>query len=157
MTELALFASCYFLVLFLGLQSLNVNGGHYRAAFITSFGIGLGNLVVLKLAPNASASEMAAYLMGGPFGIVSSMALHRRLLAWRDRPPVWIFRLRRRLGALVCRFRGHNYGAPVFRLNCLYPCTRCGREMFDRTFDDIEPLIDDELEELHREMEATHG
>lgn len=83
MTELALFASTYFLVLFLGLQSLNVNGGHYKAAFFTSFGIGLGNLVMFKLAPNASPSEMAAFLMGGPFGIISSMALHRRLVAWR--------------------------------------------------------------------------
>lgn len=85
MTELALFSSTYFLVLFLGLQSLNVNGGHYKAAFFTSFGIGLGNLVMFKLAPNASPTEMAAFLMGGPFGIISSMALHRRLVAWRGR------------------------------------------------------------------------
>jgi len=84
MTELALFASTYFLVLFLGLQSLNVNGGHYKAAFFTSFGIGLGNLVMFKLAPNASPTEMAAFLMGGPFGIISSMALHRRMVAWRS-------------------------------------------------------------------------
>lgn len=78
MTTLALFASTFALVFFLGLQSLNVNGGHYKAAFLTSFGIGLGNLVLFKLAPDASGIEIAAFLAGGPFGIVSSMLFHRR-------------------------------------------------------------------------------
>ena len=78
MTALALFASTFALVFFLGLQSLNVNGGHYRAAFLTSFGIGLGNLALFKLAPDASGIEIAAFLAGGPFGIVSSMWFHRR-------------------------------------------------------------------------------
>ena len=78
MTALALFASTFALVFFLGLQSLNVNGGHYRAAFLTSFGIGVGNLALYKLAPNASGIEIAAFLAGGPFGIVSSMWFHRR-------------------------------------------------------------------------------
>lgn len=78
MTALAIFASTFFLVFFLGLQSLNVNRGHYLAAFITSLGIGVGNLVLYKLAPNASGIEIAAFLAGGPFGIVSSMLFHRR-------------------------------------------------------------------------------
>ena len=68
MSLLALFASTFALVFFLGLQSLNVNRGHYLAAFLTSFGIG---------ASNATAVEMAAYLTGGPFGIVASMWVHR--------------------------------------------------------------------------------
>ncbi|WP_298396790.1 hypothetical protein [uncultured Azonexus sp.] len=78
MTELALFVSTFGLVFCLGTQSLNVNGGHYMAAFITSFAIGAGNLVVLKLAPSATPTEMAAYLIGGPFGIVASMIAHRK-------------------------------------------------------------------------------
>ncbi len=78
MTELALFGSTFGLVFCLGTQSLNVNGGHYVAAFITSFAIGAGNLVVLKLAPSATPTEMAAYLIGGPFGIVASMIAHRK-------------------------------------------------------------------------------
>lgn len=78
MTALALFASTYALVFFLGLQSLNVNGGRHVAAFFTSFGIGLGNLALFKLAPDASGLEILAFLMGGPFGIVSSMWAHRR-------------------------------------------------------------------------------
>jgi hypothetical protein len=82
MNELALFGSTFLLVFFLGLQSLNVNGGHYAAAFFTSFGIGMGNLVLFKLAPNANVTEMAAYLCGGPLGIVFAMRVHR---VWRGR------------------------------------------------------------------------
>jgi hypothetical protein len=78
MTELLLFSSTFVLVFCLGFQSLNVNGGHLIAAFFTSFGIGLGNLVLYKLAPSADFSECLAYLAGGPLGIVSSMAVHRR-------------------------------------------------------------------------------
>lgn len=80
MTELALFASTFALVFFLGMQSLNVNRGHYVAAFITSFGIGLSNLVLFKLAPDATGMEIAAYISGGPLGIVSSMWVHRRTI-----------------------------------------------------------------------------
>lgn len=77
MTALALFASTFALVFFLGLQSLNVNGGHYRAAFVTSIGIGVGNLMLFKLAPDAAGIEIFAFLAGGPLGIVSSMWFHR--------------------------------------------------------------------------------
>lgn len=78
MTLLALFASTFALVFFLGLQSLNVNRGHYVSAFFTSFGIGIGQLILYKLAPDASGSEIIAYLAGGPFGIIASMWAHRR-------------------------------------------------------------------------------
>ncbi len=76
MTALALFLSTFALVFALGLQSLNVNGGHYRAAFLTSFAIGVANLVLFKLAPDASGWEIAAYLTGGPIGIVCAMWAH---------------------------------------------------------------------------------
>lgn len=76
MNALYLFGATWALVLFLGLQSLNVNGGHYRAAFLTSLAIGGSNLVLFKLAPNASGFEVAAYLAGGPLGIVSAMRAH---------------------------------------------------------------------------------
>jgi hypothetical protein len=78
--ELILFASTFALVFALGLQSLNVNGGHYRAAFLTSFIIGGANMVLLKLGPNAGVTEIIAFLAGGPFGIVSSMYIHRRTI-----------------------------------------------------------------------------
>lgn len=76
MTAAALFLSTYALVFALGLQSLNVNGGHYRAAFFTSLAIGGSNLVLFKLAPDAGGLEIIAYLAGGPLGIVSAMRAH---------------------------------------------------------------------------------
>ena len=76
MSHLALVGSTFVLVFFLGLQSLNVNRGRYLAAFVTSFGIGISNLVLYKLAPEASGTEIAAFLIGGPFGIVASMYAH---------------------------------------------------------------------------------
>lgn len=82
MTELTLFTSTYILVFALGLQSLNVNSGHYILAALTSFVIGSGQMVLYKLAPHASWSEIAAYLCGGPFGIISSMRVHPHLVRW---------------------------------------------------------------------------
>lgn len=76
MTELALFASTFVCVFALGVQSLNVNNGHYVSAFFTSFLIGGANLALFKLAPNASGGEIAAYLSGGPLGIVCAMKFH---------------------------------------------------------------------------------
>lgn len=85
MTELALFASTFMLVMLLGLQSLNVNNGHHWAAFLTSFGIGASNLVLFKLAPDANVTEMIAYMLGGPFGILAAMWVHPRLAAYFKR------------------------------------------------------------------------
>lgn len=79
MTEITIFASTFVLVFALGAQSLNVNNGHYLAAALTSFVIGAGQMVLFKLAPEAGASEIAAFLLGGPFGIVGSMWAHSRL------------------------------------------------------------------------------
>lgn len=77
MTSLALLASTFLLVFTLGLQSQLVNNGHYVSAFLNSLAIGSCNLVLFKLAPGASGIEIAAYLTGGPFGIVASMAFYR--------------------------------------------------------------------------------
>lgn len=82
MTALALFVSTFVLVFALGLQSLNVNGGHRIAAFFTSFAISGGNLVLFKLAPDASELEMIAFVLGGPFGIIASMWFHPRMVRW---------------------------------------------------------------------------
>lgn len=86
MTTLALFASTFALVFFLGMQSLVVNSGRRAIAFANSVCIGAANLVLYKLAPEASGIDIAAYLLGGPFGIVAAMAAFQRL-ASRKRPP----------------------------------------------------------------------
>ena len=76
MTEIVLFLSTFLAVFALGFQSLNVNHGHYLAAFFTSFLIGGANLLLYKLAPNATGTQIAAYLAGGPLGIVCAMKFH---------------------------------------------------------------------------------
>jgi uncharacterized membrane protein SpoIIM required for sporulation len=83
MTALALLASTFCLVFTLGLQSQLVNNGHHVGAFFNSLAIGACNLVLFKLAPNATGLEIAAYLLGGPFGIVASMAFYRWLRGQR--------------------------------------------------------------------------
>ena len=81
MNALYLFLSCFLLVLFLGLQQLNVAGGHRVLAALTSFAIGGANLAILKIMPGPTGwLEVVAYLAGGPVGIVASMALHPRLV-----------------------------------------------------------------------------
>jgi hypothetical protein len=84
MIELTLFLSTFAVVFMLGVQQLNVQHGHQLAAFFTSIGIGLAQLALFKLAPDASGTEIAAYLAGGPLAIVTAMRVHpwlRRKLA----------------------------------------------------------------------------
>lgn len=81
MSALYLLVSTFGLVFALGLQSQLVNNGHFVAAFFNSAAIGSCNLVLFKLAPDASGFEIAAYLAGGPFGIVASMWVYRRTRA----------------------------------------------------------------------------
>lgn len=58
--------------------------------------------------------------------------------------------LRRRLGAVLCRFRGCRFNAFDFRMSRLDFCTCCGREIAGRTFADLIPMSDEEIEEMHR-------
>ncbi|HWH75069.1 MAG TPA: hypothetical protein VNV16_12480 [Methylibium sp.] len=86
MTALLLFAATFGVVFALGLQSLNVNGGHRVLAFVTSFAIGISNLVLFKVLPGPTdAWQIAAYLLGGPFGIWASMVAHPHLVRWLAR------------------------------------------------------------------------
>lgn len=72
-----LLASTFALVFCLGLQSQFVNNGHFISAFANSLAIGSANLVLFKLAPNATPIEAIAYISGGPLGIVASMIFYR--------------------------------------------------------------------------------
>jgi hypothetical protein len=74
---LYLLLSTFALVFCLGLQSQFVNNGHYISAFTNSLAIGTANLVLFKLAPNATPIESIAYISGGPIGIVCSMLFYR--------------------------------------------------------------------------------
>lgn len=79
MTALILFLSTFATVFALGFQSLNVNGGHYVSAFLTSFIIAAGNFALLKFVPGDTTTlQNVAFFAGGPLGIVASMWIHRR-------------------------------------------------------------------------------
>lgn len=81
MNAIVLFCSTFLLVLFLGLQQLNVSGGHRMLAVMTSIGISCANLVVLKCVPGpTSVLDLMGYVLGGPLGILCSMALHPHLV-----------------------------------------------------------------------------
>lgn len=61
------------------------------------------------------------------------------------------FKLRDAAGALVCKAKGEcHYDTYVFHSQCLYFCTRCNKEMTNRTFADIEPLSWEEREQLEQ-------
>lgn len=79
MTYAILFGSTFAIVFALGAQSLIVNNGRYLAAFFNSILIGACNMVLLKLGPQAMPLEIVAFLLGGPFGIVSAMYVFRHL------------------------------------------------------------------------------
>ena len=79
MTALALFFSTMLLVMALGAQSLLVNNGKYLSAVCNSFAISIGNLILFKLAPDATGLEMAGFISGGPVGIFMAMYLLRDL------------------------------------------------------------------------------
>lgn len=79
---LIIFAATYISVFTLGLQSLNVNQGHYLAAAITSFFIGTGNILLYKYMPDPSGFQLVGYYAGGIVGITSSIWFHKRFKAW---------------------------------------------------------------------------
>lgn len=78
MTALLIFGSIFVPVFALGLQSQNVNKGHYYAASLTSFAIAASNLVLFKTVPQAGTIEISAYLTAGPLAIIASMWAHAR-------------------------------------------------------------------------------
>lgn len=77
--SLLLFLSTFAGVFCLGAQSLLVNNGYYIAAFGNSLLIGSCQFLLFKLAPDANGLEVAAFLSGGPFGIVTAMFVFRHL------------------------------------------------------------------------------
>jgi len=83
MSHIALFLSAFFTVFLLGFQQKNVHGGHYLAAIVTSFGIGIAQIFLWRLVPGADAGQIAATLAGGPTGIVAAMYLHPRIMRKR--------------------------------------------------------------------------
>ena len=64
-------------------QSRNVNQGHFVAAALTSFVIGIAQTISLKMVPDASEIGALLYILGGPVGVVTGMFVHSRTLGRR--------------------------------------------------------------------------
>lgn len=79
---LIIFAATYISVFTLGLQSLNVNQGHYLAAAVTSFFISTGHILLYKHMPDPSSLELVGYYTGAIAGITSSIWFHKRFKVW---------------------------------------------------------------------------
>lgn len=50
----------------------------------------------------------------------------------------------------VCSIKGCHYDTPVIDSYSLYFCSRCGREVFDRTFADLAPIPQEEWDARQR-------
>jgi hypothetical protein len=62
--------------------------------------------------------------------------------------------LRRRLGALVCRVRGHILPAVLdYNISRLDLCPRCGADIYGRTWADLQSMSDEALEDLQRRLD----
>ncbi len=87
LADAALFwLSTFAQVFALGFQSRNVNTGRYVAAALTSFAIGVAQLVVVRGIATAPAWQVFALTStAGPLGIVSAMAFHQRAFERRRR------------------------------------------------------------------------
>jgi hypothetical protein len=74
---LTMFWSNFAVVFLLGLQSKNVNQGHYMAAVVTSFGISVSQFVFIKYAATGSYEAFAICAAGGCCGIAFSIWFYR--------------------------------------------------------------------------------
>lgn len=86
MTELALFLSAFVSVFALVFQQQNVIHRHFILGAFTSLVIGAALIYQWRAIPGASISEVAATLLGGPVGFISSLWGHPQIMRWyKDR------------------------------------------------------------------------
>lgn len=77
--NIGIFASSFALTMFLGFQSKNVNQSRMIAAFFTSIGISICNIITVKVAVSHDTFQIALMMFGSGLGIVTSILLHDRL------------------------------------------------------------------------------
>jgi hypothetical protein len=81
-SALLVFGATFLSVFTLGLQSLNVNQGHYLAAGVTSFFISTGHIFLYKYMPQPDGMQLAGYYTGGMVGITASIWFHKVARTW---------------------------------------------------------------------------
>lgn len=87
LTTFLLGLSTFVLVFLLGFQSLSVQSKKWMIAPFISLGIGGCNLYMFLVVPHVDIhnyTHVAAYLLGGPVGILASMFVHFKVLKVKD-------------------------------------------------------------------------
>ncbi len=87
LTTFLLGLSTFVLVFLLGFQSLSVQSRKWMVAPFLSLGIGICQLYMFIVVPHVDIhnySHVAAYLLGGPAGILFSMFIHFKVLKVKD-------------------------------------------------------------------------
>ena len=84
MKELVLFAGSFAAVFALSFQQHNIHLRRRTLALINASFIGMLNLMILKIGPQASPSEMLAFIAGEPLGTLAAMCLHDRWFQTND-------------------------------------------------------------------------
>lgn len=76
LSMITLFFSAFFIIMLLGVQSQFVKSKEVLPSFVTSLMIGSLQLFLYKATPNAGMYESVCYVVGGAFGLVSSIYVH---------------------------------------------------------------------------------
>ena len=80
MINLIAFSASFCAVFLKGFQHQNVIGGHYRLAFIFSYGMAVAEVAVVTSVVGGGWSTVLPIGTGAAFGIVLSMYSHRRFV-----------------------------------------------------------------------------
>lgn len=92
MTELALFTGSFAIVFALGFQQQNIHYRRHILAMLNAIFIGILNLAMLKLGPQATTTEMLAFIAGQPLGTFAALWMNGR---WHGRAtPTMVIPLR---------------------------------------------------------------
>ena len=119
------FLSTFVSVFALGLQSLNVNQGHYLAAGLTSVVISTGHVYLYRYTPNPAGLQLVGYYAGGIAGITSSMWFHRIFRStWWPKISAWLEAIAYTARARWALFRHRREIARAYAHQV--PCGRCG-------------------------------
>lgn len=80
-----IFIATLLLVFFRALQQLNVTGGHYLAAAITSYAIAAAEVTVILMAVRYGWDAIPWMGTGGAIGVTAAMIMHRHTIGKRTR------------------------------------------------------------------------
>ncbi|MDP2795634.1 MAG: hypothetical protein Q8O25_16385 [Sulfurisoma sp.] len=81
MTELAIFSGSFAIVFAPGFQQQNIHNRRHMLAMLNATFIGMLNLLMFKIGPQALPTEMLTFIAGEPLGTLAALWLNGR---WFD-------------------------------------------------------------------------